>query len=91
MEQDAIYSLSELGENGHQVLIAVFKFCPIIYYLGHDLLKEGKVLFPDRPKAIETYLRLLTNGNGEDSGFNWILQTTRAVFFRDCNTSLRIG
>lgn len=74
MEQDAIYLLSDLGENRPQVLKAVFQVCPIIYYLGDDLLKEGKVLFPDRPKAMETYLRLLTNDNGEDSDFNWILQ-----------------
>lgn len=74
MEQDAIYLLSDLGENRPQVLKAVFQVCSIICYLGDDLLKEGKVLFPDRPKAMETYLRLLTNDNGEDSDFNWILQ-----------------
>lgn len=41
-----------LGEKGHQVLKAIFKFCQIIYHLGHDLLEEGKVLSPDRPKHI---------------------------------------
>lgn len=32
-------------------------------YFRHDLVKEGKALSPDGPKAVQTYLRLLTNDN----------------------------
>lgn len=68
-------------EEGKGKKKAIFKFCQIIYYVGHDLFKEGKILSPDRVKVIEIYLRLLINENGEDLDFNWILQTTGAIFF----------